>query len=406
MATLDSVLFSIVHHSVSDKKLRLDLSDSMISQTTWTETLASSQGQLEQLRVLGTWLQYSCLIHYTLPHIPSQPQQFFQIMQRCILHPNVYTQFFIKTGICAPDEDPFNVLEDGIVADAWILLCAMLLKTNGPEFCLSWFKHHFEPLFLVIESAYATHIKYGTKFLIDQNQRCFPRPAAMHTLKRILPGGLTEEPMIFKSVALLRILRERLTPSFLPCGPPIPRNLPVNPATTHQPSSLSQPPKSSLVASLPCGLPIPPVKASSTQFPPLSQPPKSSSLIPRGPPTGPVTPPATQLPPFLSQSSKFSIVASLPRAPPVPRDPLDIPPVPQRPQSLSPQAKSSLFASLSTFEKEEHLRNELLSRRKRDIAPRCRQAIRNINACPYQPKRCSQAVSKLLSDVGNMPLRK
>lgn len=85
MVALDSILLAIVHHTVSDEKLRLDI-DNMVSQTTWTEALASSEGQLEQLRALGNWVLYSSFVHHVLPAIPLHPPAFFEVRIHSILH--------------------------------------------------------------------------------------------------------------------------------------------------------------------------------------------------------------------------------------------------------------------------------------------------------------------------------
>jgi hypothetical protein len=176
MAALDPALIAILHHSVSNKSLRLDISGEMISPAIWTETLASSEGQLEQLRALGNWVLYSSLLHHALSVIPSRGPKFFevtrsspscrprtqtrlanrQIITRCILHPNIYTQLLIKTRVYAADKDPFNVLEDQTAADAFVLLCAVLLKTAGSKTFLSWFWKHFGALFIVADQAYTT----------------------------------------------------------------------------------------------------------------------------------------------------------------------------------------------------------------------------------------------------------
>ncbi|KAJ6576627.1 hypothetical protein DFH09DRAFT_1361534 [Mycena vulgaris] len=236
MAELDSIFIAIVHHSVSSKKLRLDVSSAMISDETWTETLASSNlAQLEQLRVLGNWVLYSSFVRHVLPAIPSHPQAFFEIVHRCILHLNVYTQFFIKTGIYAADEDPFVVAEDEVAGDAFILLCAMLIRTNGLDWFLSWFLNHFKPLFVVVEEAYTTYMEHGSKFLVEKNRHCFPRPVAVCTRKKISPDGPPEGPLILKSIALLRVLRTRLTPQ-LPCTPPVPQAIQPKPPSLPSPT--------------------------------------------------------------------------------------------------------------------------------------------------------------------------
>ncbi len=75
-------------------------------------------------------------------------------MQRCILHRNIYAQFYVKTGTYAADEDPYNVREDTAAGD--VLLCAMLLKTSGPDEFVSWFRKHFSGLFAAAEQAHTT----------------------------------------------------------------------------------------------------------------------------------------------------------------------------------------------------------------------------------------------------------
>ncbi|KAJ7475966.1 hypothetical protein FB451DRAFT_263914 [Mycena latifolia] len=299
MAELDSVLIAIVHHSVSRKELQLDISGAMISDTIWTETLAATT--LAPLRVMGNWVLYSSLVHHVLPTIPSRPPAFFEIMHRCILHLNVYTQFFIKTGIYAAEEDPFIVAEDEIAGDAFVLLCAMLLRTNGSDWFLSWFGDQFRPLFFVVEQAYTTYMDHGSRFLAEQNQHCFPNPRVVSCAqKRLSPGSLPSGPRMFKSLALLRLLRKKLTPSLtlsvLPCTPPAPQ--------------------------------------------------------------------VTQLQPPLLPSP-------------------------------------TLFASLSTLEKEHNLRIELISRKHAIGRPNHTTACKQDppNSCIYQSKRCP------LSDLANLPLR-
>ncbi|KAJ7773433.1 hypothetical protein B0H16DRAFT_1512332 [Mycena metata] len=44
------IICAILHHSVSCKRLRLDLSSSMILDAIWTEVLGLSEGHLQQLR--------------------------------------------------------------------------------------------------------------------------------------------------------------------------------------------------------------------------------------------------------------------------------------------------------------------------------------------------------------------
>ncbi|KAJ7903400.1 hypothetical protein B0H14DRAFT_2664794 [Mycena olivaceomarginata] len=249
MAALDPALIAILHHSVSNKSLRLDISGEMISPAIWTETLASSEGQLEQLRALGNWVLYSSLLHHALSVIPSRGPKFFEIITRCILHPNIYTQLLIKTRVYAADEDPFNVLEDQIAADAFVLLCAVLLKTAGSKTFLSWFWKHFGALFIVADQAtpHSTMAR-GSQFLREQNQCCFPEAVAGCTPKKIphfgLPGGplsmrILAHPVpfpqcctVFKSLALLRRLEQRLTPL---CAPPFPLNPRSNQPTISAP---------------------------------------------------------------------------------------------------------------------------------------------------------------------------
>ncbi|KAF7336735.1 hypothetical protein MVEN_02108600 [Mycena venus] len=144
---------------------------------------------------------------FFLYHLPIK---LAQIANQCILHTNFYTQFFIKTGVYAPDEDPFNVAEDTVAGNTFVLLCAMIWRTSGPEFFLAWFQKHFTPLLNVLEKAYTTYMAYGVAYLEDKNQRCFPKPAVGCMLRRVPHVGL---PDVFKSCALLRVLKERLLPS-------------------------------------------------------------------------------------------------------------------------------------------------------------------------------------------------
>ncbi|KAJ7352322.1 hypothetical protein DFH08DRAFT_957124 [Mycena albidolilacea] len=173
MAALDPALISILHHSVSNKSLRLDISGEMISPAIWTETLAP---------------------------------------------------------VYAADEDPFNVLKDQIAADAFVLLCAVLLKTAGSKTFLSWFSKHFGALFIVADQAYTgtTYMARGSQFLREQNQCCFPAVAS-YTPKKIPHLGLPGGPLILKSLALLRRLEQRLTPL---CVSPIPSQPSFQPTPT------------------------------------------------------------------------------------------------------------------------------------------------------------------------------
>ncbi|KAJ7030371.1 hypothetical protein C8F04DRAFT_1367346 [Mycena alexandri] len=230
MFALEPNLCAILHHSVSCKRLRLDISSATVSDAIWTETLGLSEGQLEQLRVLGNWALYSSLVHHTLSAIPAKGRHgdtFFQIMNRSVLHPNIYTQLFIKTGVYAA-EDPLTVAEDQVSADAFVLLCAMLMRSNGPESFLSWFGTHFGGLLVLSEQVYTIYMTHGGKYLAEQQARCFPSPAVECRLN-IPHVGLPNGPPILKSLALLRILKDRLSPSLislqhrlLPCAPPIP----------------------------------------------------------------------------------------------------------------------------------------------------------------------------------------
>ncbi|KAJ7158625.1 hypothetical protein C8R46DRAFT_395713 [Mycena filopes] len=217
MIALESVLSAILHHSVSCKKLRLELSSTMVSEAIWTETLGESttEAQLKQLRVLGNWTLYSSLVHHTL-FKSGHGDAFFQMVTRSILHPDIYTQFFIKTGLYAADEDPFTVEQDQVAADAFILLCAMLMRSlNGPQCFLSWFGTHFNGLFVLFEQAYTTYITHGVQYLADQYRHCFPRPAAGCRQKNVPHVGLPDGPPILKSLALLRIFKERMSPSLV-----------------------------------------------------------------------------------------------------------------------------------------------------------------------------------------------
>ncbi|KAJ7455330.1 hypothetical protein B0H11DRAFT_2067686 [Mycena galericulata] len=220
MADLDFLLFAIIHHTVSSTNLRLTISGDMISEQIWTEAFAASEGQVEQLRVMGNWALHSSLVHHVLPVIPFQSQSFFDVSHRFILHPNVYTQFFLKTGIYSAEEDRFDVAEDQVASGAFILLCALLLKTSGPNAFLAWFWDHFHSLFVALEQAIDTYMTYGGRFLVDQNQHYFVRAPAIYT-RKMSHVGIPDGPPLFKSLALLRILRERLTPPVLPCTPSV-----------------------------------------------------------------------------------------------------------------------------------------------------------------------------------------
>ncbi|KAJ7773429.1 hypothetical protein B0H16DRAFT_149224 [Mycena metata] len=154
------------------------------------------------------------------------------MLNRRVLRPDVYTQLFIKTGIYAAEEDPFTVAQDQVAADAFVLLCAMLMRSNGPESFLSWFASHFGGLLVLFDQAYTTYMAHGGKYLAEQHARCFPRPAVGCILKSIPHAGLPNGPQILKSLALLRILKERLSPPLIPLQH---RLLPSIPPTTPAP---------------------------------------------------------------------------------------------------------------------------------------------------------------------------
>ncbi|KAJ7678938.1 hypothetical protein DFH06DRAFT_1414618 [Mycena polygramma] len=454
MTPLDPILFSILHHSVSNKTLRLDLAGvrTMISETLWSETLASSEGQLEQLCTLGNWVLYSSLVHFALPVVPSQGRTFFEIMHRCILHPNVYTQFFIKTGIYAPGEDPSNVAESEIASDAFILLCAMLSMTaDGPESFLSWFWSHFEVLFTAASQAYTTYMARGGKFLMAENESCFSERAPGYELKKIRHVGLPDGPHIFKSLALLRILKERLALP-IPSCPPL-----ILPATALQRSTSifvcgrALTLKERLAPPIPSGPPYISLATALQTAPSIfafgSGPALKERLAPPIPSCPPSISPATALqtspsvfasvssletkhklrnermtlpippcPPSISSAtalqpslSVFASVSSLEMEYNIRNERTTLP-IPSCPRSMLPaialQPAPSIFASVSTLELEHSLRSQLVSRNQtlKDPNDASRCTKKHIINNP-QSRKCPQAVNRPLADIANLPLR-
>ncbi|KAJ7650131.1 hypothetical protein FB45DRAFT_887052 [Roridomyces roridus] len=220
MAQLYFILNAQIHLAVSRKDFGLHISGDMIAPHSWTGLVAAQDCQLGHLFFIGNQALEFCFVQY-VHRLPPQMHAFSEIMKRCVLHPNVYTQLFLKTGVFALQEEPSNYETDRAASGAFVLLCAMLFTHLGPETFFFWFRNQFGPLFDTFVDVLSLYTCGG---------HLTREPA---TRKKTLPSfGLSDGPSLFRSRTLLHMLKDRWTtptiPSYISAPDPCPvPDLPV-----------------------------------------------------------------------------------------------------------------------------------------------------------------------------------